>query len=47
MIKGTKESFPILLDVLISDLKPKDLYKTISDQLEVKYLSDSAQELDE
>ncbi|CAB4410255.1 unnamed protein product [Rhizophagus irregularis] len=29
------------------DLKPKDLHKTLSDQLEVKYLSSSAQELDE
>nr|XP_025175326.1 hypothetical protein GLOIN_2v1778253 [Rhizophagus irregularis DAOM 181602=DAOM 197198]PKB97467.1 hypothetical protein RhiirA5_506608 [Rhizophagus irregularis]POG68460.1 hypothetical protein GLOIN_2v1778253 [Rhizophagus irregularis DAOM 181602=DAOM 197198]UZO14571.1 hypothetical protein OCT59_006027 [Rhizophagus irregularis]CAG8729331.1 19413_t:CDS:1 [Rhizophagus irregularis]GBC38309.1 hypothetical protein GLOIN_2v1778253 [Rhizophagus irregularis DAOM 181602=DAOM 197198] len=48
MSKDTKKSFPILLlDVLTSDLKPKDLHKTISDQLEVKYLSSSAQELDE
>ena len=49
MIKGTKELFPILLDVndvLISDLKSKDLHKNVSDQLKVKYLSDSDQELD-
>jgi hypothetical protein len=51
MVKDTKK-FPMLLDVnsydvLISDIKSNDLHQKISEQFRIKYLSNSAQELDE
>ncbi|RIA88509.1 hypothetical protein C1645_826238 [Glomus cerebriforme] len=40
-------SLPLLIDFLIPDTKSKDLHEEISKELNVTYLSESAQELDE
>ncbi|EXX50854.1 uncharacterized protein OCT59_022204 [Rhizophagus irregularis] len=54
MSKNTKKfpMFSMLLDVdsydvLIKDIKSNNLHQEISKQLRIKYLSNSAQELDE
>ena len=38
---------PIMLDILISDVKSKDLHRKVSEMLYTKYLSDSEEESDD